>query len=78
MLVEWDPYTFSILTEQAGTVKFKDIIEGVTVHEETDEVTGLMRLIIVDSPDEKKQPTIEIRTGPARPCASTTCHRMRI
>ncbi len=60
-LVEWDPYTFSMLTEQNGTVRFKDIIEGMTVHEEVDEVTGLMRLIIVDSPDEKKQPTIEIR-----------------
>ena len=60
-LVEWDPYTFSILTEHDGEVKFKDIIEGITVHEEVDEVTGLMRLIIVDSPDEKKQPTIEIR-----------------
>ena len=62
-LVEWDPYTFAMLTEQKGTVKFKDIIEGMTVHEEIDEVTGLMRLIIVDSPDEKKQPTIEIRDG---------------
>ena len=62
-LVEWDPYTFSILTEQSGTVKFKDIIEGMTVHEEVDGVTGLMRLIIVDSPDEKKQPTIEIRNS---------------
>ena len=62
VLVEWDPYTFSILTEQPGTVKFKDIEEGVTVHEEVDEVTGLMRLIIIDSPDEKKQPTIEIRS----------------
>ena len=61
VLVEWDPYTFSMLTEQSGTVKFKDIIEGMTVHEEVDEVTGLMRLIIVDSADEKKQPTIEIR-----------------
>ena len=61
ILVEWDPYTFSILTEQKGTVRFKDIVEGVTVHEEIDEVTGMMRLIIVDSPDEKKQPTIEIR-----------------
>ena len=61
VLVEWDPYTFSMLTEQKGTVRFKDIIEGMTVHEEVDEVTGLMRLIIVDSPDEKKQPTIEIR-----------------
>ena len=61
VLVEWDPYTFSILTEEAGEVRFKDIIEGVTVHEEVDEVTGLSRYIIVDSPDEKKQPAIEIR-----------------
>src|SRR5687767_973289 len=60
-LVEWDPYTFSILTEEPGTIKFKDILEGMTVHEEVDEVTGLSRFIIVDSPDEKKQPTIEIK-----------------
>ncbi len=60
VLVEWDPYTFSILTEATGTVRFKDIIDKVTVHEDVDEVTGLSRLIIVDSPDEKKQPAIEI------------------
>src|SRR5213075_103815 len=60
-LVEWDPYTFSILTEELGLIKFKDILEGVTVHEEVDEVTGLSRFIIIDSPDEKKQPTIEIK-----------------
>ncbi len=61
VIVEWDPYTFSILTEELGSVRFKDIIEGLTVHEEVDEVTGLSRFIIVDSPDEKKQPTIEIK-----------------
>jgi DNA-directed RNA polymerase subunit beta' len=61
VIVEWDPYTFSILTEELGAVRFKDIIEGMTVHEEVDEVTGLSRFIIVDSPDEKKQPTIEIK-----------------
>src|SRR5947207_2445852 len=61
VLVEWDPYTFSILTEEAGQIRFKDILEGITVHEEVDEVTGLSRLIIVDSPDEKKQPAVEIR-----------------
>jgi DNA-directed RNA polymerase subunit beta' len=61
VLVEWDPYTFSILTEEPGIAKFKDIIDGLTVHEEVDEVTGLSRFIIVDSPDEKKQPTIEIK-----------------
>jgi DNA-directed RNA polymerase subunit beta' len=60
VLVEWDPYTFSILTEATGTVRFKDIIDKVTVHEDVDEVTGLSRLIIVDSPDEKKQPAIEV------------------
>jgi DNA-directed RNA polymerase subunit beta' len=63
VLVEWDPYTFSILTEETGQVHFKDIIEGLTVHEAVDEVTGLSRYIIVDSPDEKKQPTVEIRAG---------------
>jgi DNA-directed RNA polymerase subunit beta' len=61
ILVEWDPYTFSILTEDSGTVKYKDLISDVTFHEELDEVTGLSRKIVVDSPDEKKQPLIEIR-----------------
>ncbi len=60
VLVEWDPYTFSILTESGGQVHFKDIIDKVTVHEEVDEITGMSHLIIVDSPDEKKQPAIEV------------------
>jgi len=63
VLIEWDPYTFAIITEKAGVIKFKDIIEGATMHEEVDEVTGLSSHIIVDSPDEKKQPLIEIRTA---------------
>jgi DNA-directed RNA polymerase subunit beta' len=61
ILVEWDPYTFSILTEDSGTVKYKDLVSDVTFHEEVDEVTGLSRKIVVDSPDEKKQPMIEVR-----------------
>ena len=36
-IVEWDPYTFSILTEVAGTVQFKDLEAGVTVQEQVDE-----------------------------------------
>jgi DNA-directed RNA polymerase subunit beta' len=66
VLVEWDPYTFSILTEATGSVRFKDIIDKVTVHEDVDEVTGLSRLIIVDSPDEKKQPTVEVIAADGR------------
>src|SRR4030095_8590578 len=60
-LVEWDPYTFAILTEVTGSIQFKDLLEGVTMHEELDEVTGLSRWVVADSPDEKRQPTIQIR-----------------
>ncbi len=60
-LVEWDPYTFAILTEVTGTIQFKDLLEGVTMHEELDEVTGRSRWVVADSPDEKRQPTVQIR-----------------
>ncbi|WP_158824230.1 DNA-directed RNA polymerase subunit beta' [Granulicella sp. S156] len=60
---EWDPYTFSILTEIAGTVQFKDLQEGVTLNEEIDEVTGLSRLVVADSSDEKRQPAIIIKSA---------------
>jgi DNA-directed RNA polymerase subunit beta' len=61
VLVEWDPYTFAILTEIGGTVQFKDLQEGLTLHEEVDEVTGLSRHVVMDSPDEKRQPAITIK-----------------
>src|SRR6201999_4516492 len=63
LLGEWDPYTFSILTEIAGTVQFKDLQEGVTLNEEIDEVTGLSRLVVADSSDEKRQPAIIIKSA---------------
>jgi DNA-directed RNA polymerase subunit beta' len=61
VLVEWDPYTFAILTEIGGTIQFKDLQEGVTLHEEVDEVTGLSRLVVGESSDEKRQPAIVIK-----------------
>jgi len=61
VMVEWDPYTFAILTEIGGTVQFKDLHEGLTLHEEVDEVTGLSRHVVTESPDEKHQPAIVIK-----------------
>ena len=63
VMVEWDPYTFAILTEIGGTVGFKDLQEGLTLHEEVDEVTGLSRLVVTDSPDEKRQPAVVIKSA---------------
>src|SRR5687767_2375993 len=61
LLVEWDPYSFTILTEEGGQAIFKDVIEGQTVHEQVDENTGMSALVIMESSDEKKQPRIEIK-----------------
>jgi len=60
-LVEWDPFTNSILTEVSGRVSFGDIIEGVTMKEELDEVTGLSQKVIVEHQEEKRQPRINIK-----------------
>jgi DNA-directed RNA polymerase subunit beta' len=61
LLVEWDPYSFTILTEEGGQAAFRDVIEGQTVHEQVDENTGMAAAVIMESPDEKKQPRIEIK-----------------
>ena len=60
-LLEWDPYTFSILTEISGIVHFKDLMEGITMQEQVDEISGNMQLVVTDSPDEKRVPTIIMR-----------------
>jgi DNA-directed RNA polymerase subunit beta' len=66
-MVEWDPYTFSILTETGGTVEFKDLQPGITIEEQVDEVTGLSQLVVTLPPgDEKHQPTILVRDSAGR------------
>ena len=48
-LATWDPHTRPIVTEYAGTVKFENVEEGVTVAKQIDEVTGLSTLVVIDS-----------------------------
>ena len=62
VLATWDPFTFAILSEVKGTVKYQDLKEGKTVEEEVDKVTGQKRLVVKDS-DEKNQPRLEIKEG---------------
>jgi len=65
-LAAWDPWSNPILTEVPGKVKFDDIIEGVTVKELTDEVTGLSRKVLIESKDVDARPSISIRDGQGR------------
>jgi DNA-directed RNA polymerase subunit beta' len=52
-----------LLSEVGGAIKFEDIIEGVTMNESTDEVTGLSRRTIIESRDPEARPRITIRDG---------------
>jgi DNA-directed RNA polymerase subunit beta' len=61
LIAEWDPYTVPMLTEVAGTVKFGDILEGVTMEERVDERTGLSTRVIIDCKDLDKRPRISIK-----------------
>jgi DNA-directed RNA polymerase subunit beta' len=60
-LVEWDPFSISILTEVGGKIAFGDIIENVTMKEELDEVTGLSRKVIIDYPGSDFRPRISVK-----------------
>ena len=47
-LAEWDPYTTPILTEVGGVVRFEDLVDGLSVKEETDEATGIAQRVVSD------------------------------
>jgi len=47
-LAEWDPFTLPIITERAGIVEYFDLIDGATLVERVDEVTGLTSKVVVD------------------------------
>jgi DNA-directed RNA polymerase subunit beta' len=61
LLAEWDPYAMPIVAEVGGTVKFGDILEGVTMSEQLDEVTGLSRKVVIESKDPDTRPRISIK-----------------
>ncbi len=47
-LAQWDPYTLPIITEKSGVVHFVDLVEGVSVKEVVDEVTGITNKVVMD------------------------------
>ncbi len=61
LLAEWDPYTTPILTEVSGKVKYGDILEGLSMQEQVDEVTGLSRKVITQSKDTELRPRVSIK-----------------
>lgn len=60
-MAEWDPFSIPILAEVDGTVKFGDIIEGKTMQEQVDEVTGLSRKVIVEFKGADLRPRVSLK-----------------
>jgi len=52
IFVEWDAYNVPIISEKSGRVRFGDIIEGVTMKQETDEATGQEDLVIIEHKED--------------------------
>ncbi|MBQ6194678.1 MAG: DNA-directed RNA polymerase subunit beta' [Prevotella sp.] len=60
LIARWDPFNAVIVTEYAGKLRFRDVIEGSTFKAETDETTGLTEKIITDSRDHTKVPSCDV------------------
>ncbi|MBW2648490.1 MAG: DNA-directed RNA polymerase subunit beta', partial [Deltaproteobacteria bacterium] len=61
LIAQWDPYAIPILSEIDGTIKFGDIVEGKTMREQVDEVTGLSRKVIVEYRVADLRPRVSIK-----------------
>jgi DNA-directed RNA polymerase subunit beta' len=61
LLAEWDQFAMPILTEVSGQIKFGDLVEGVTVQDRVDEVTGLSRKVVIESKAADLRPRISIK-----------------
>jgi DNA-directed RNA polymerase subunit beta' len=48
VVATWDPHTHPVVAEVSGFLKFEDFLDGVSVTEQTDEVTGLSSIVIMD------------------------------
>ena len=62
-IAHWDPFTTPLIVEVPGdsAIHMRDVVEGITMQEEVDEVTGLTTKVIVDTTDESYQPRFVLK-----------------
>jgi DNA-directed RNA polymerase subunit beta' len=67
LIAEWDPYSTPIITEVSGKVEFEDIVEGVTIQEQFDAVTGLSHKVVIEPKGSDKRPKVMVTDGNGNP-----------
>ncbi len=63
IVATWDPHTIPVIVEVSGYIKFVDFEENINVQKQTDDITGLSNLIVLDSKQRSasgKRPTIYV------------------
>ncbi|MEJ5169225.1 MAG: DNA-directed RNA polymerase subunit beta', partial [Arcobacteraceae bacterium] len=63
VIAQWDPYSNPIIAQEEGVVAFEDIIPGVTVSEQYDELTGTSKLVVNEYVASGYKPAIIISTS---------------
>ncbi len=70
-LADWDPFALPMVSEVSGDVKFIDLVDGQTMREETDEVTGVSSRVVIDARTTSKsndlKPTLQIVDKAGKP-----------
>ncbi len=60
VICTWDPFNNVIIAEINGTVKFENVLEGITFREEADEQTGHREKVVIETKDKTKIPSIVV------------------
>jgi len=77
IVATWDPHTHPVITEVAGSLHFEDFVDGITVTEQVDELTGLTNIVIEDpkkrgSTSKDLIPEIRLMKGGKQLCFANT------
>lgn len=70
-VAEWDPFTVPVITEKAGKAELVDLINNVSVRENTDETTGIVSKVVIDwrsnSGSAGLKPSIVLKDAKGKP-----------
>ena len=68
VVATWDPHTHPVISEVSGFLRLEDLVDGVTVAEQEDELTGLTSIVVLDPKQRSAsgrdlQPTAKLVDG---------------
>lgn len=61
ILADWDAYSLPILAEVSGKAKYGDLVDNISIQEQLDVTTGLMRKVVIESKEAELRPRISIK-----------------